>query len=160
MLRKLFEITWSGIRHGHVYGVRVSRRPVDWIPFVAMLPVAVVGWFLIIVLYTLAMPFAMIWMTFSLRALRRKAGVFSDTGIYFPRAYGRRTVPWSEIREVVLERDPKLICYRIFCDGKVAEPCEYVMPFTQDDDAFEHTLAQRNIPFREHDWRDDTANAP
>ena len=88
MLRKLLQITWSGIRRGHIYGIPVSRRPVDWIPFFAVLPLAAIVWFLLIVVYMLALPLVFIGSTFSLYRFRRKAGVFSDAGIYFPRAYG------------------------------------------------------------------------
>lgn len=63
-----------------------------------------------------------------------------------------RTTPWSDIREVVFEIDYKIAFYRIVSVG-APDGDGYIMAWTQDDEAFELTLTQRNIPFRVHDWR-------
>jgi hypothetical protein len=144
---------WSAFRHGHIHGVPITRNPIAWIPFFAGLPVVLAVWFLLCALWVLAMPFVIIGNYFSCRSFRRKAGVFSDAGIHFPTAYNRRTIAWLDIREVVREIDYKLAHYRIVCVDDPADGEGYILSWTQDDDAFERSVAEHNIPFTIKDWR-------
>ena len=156
MLLKLLKLPWSVFRHGEIHGYRVTRNPIAWIPFFLALPVVLVVWLLFIVGYILLLPLILVWGYLCLRSFQRKAGVFSADGIYFPKAYGRLTIAWLDIREVVREREPKAIFYRIICGIAPADAREYIMSSTSDDDGFERTLHERQIPFRVHDWLDGT----
>lgn len=153
MVAKMFQLPWLAFRDGHIYGVPVTRDPIAWIPYFVMLPFLLVVWIGLQALFILAMPFFIIGHYFSSRSFCRKAAVFSDAGIYFPTAYRRRTIPWSDVREVVFEIDYKIAFYRIDCVGSPKNAEGHIMAWTQDDLAFQRALAQRNIPFRIHDWR-------
>lgn len=156
MLLELLKLPWSAFRHGEIHGYPVTRNPIAWIPFFLALPAVFVAWLLFIVGYILFLPLILTWGYLALRSFQRKAGVFSQEGIHFPNAYGRLTIAWSEIREVVREREAKAIFYRIIC-GIAAEPVrEYIISSTPDDEGFERTLRERQIPFRVHDWLDTT----
>ncbi len=156
MLLRLLKLPCSAFTRGEIYGYRVTRNPIAWIPFFLSLPVIFVVWLLFVIGYALLLPLIIAWGYFCLRSFQRKAGVFSDEGIHFPKAYGKLTIGWSEIREVVREREPKAMFYRIICGIAPADAREYMMSSTPDDDAFERTLHERQIPFRVHDWLDRT----
>jgi hypothetical protein len=109
-------------------------------------------WLFFVVCYILFLPVVIIWTHFWWRSFSRKSGVYSEVGIHFPNAYGRRTIAWSDIREIVREREPKVAFYRIVCGVTVEPVREYIMSSTPDDEAFERTVRERRIQFRYHDW--------
>ena len=154
MLLRLLKLPSSAFREGEIYGFRVTRNPIAWIPFFLALSIGLLVWLLFIVGYVLLSPIILVWHYLHRRSFARKAGLFSDLGIHFPRAYGRLTIAWPDIREVVREHQPKVIYYRIVCGGDVKEFREYIMSSTPDDEAFERTLHERHIPFIVHDYRD------
>ena len=152
MLFELFKLPWSAIKDGNLHGYPVSRNPLLWILYFLALPVLVVIWLLFSGIYILLMPLMILGSYLGLRSFQRRVGVFSDAGIHFPKANGL-TIKWSEIREVVREREPKVIFYRV----TLVDDTEHVLSWTQDDDAFESTLGERNTPFRARDYLDRTA---
>src|SRR5687768_312738 len=114
MLVRLLKLPKSAFRYRHVYGIPVTRNPVAWIPFFLALPFVLVG---LVLFYLLVYPVLLVWMLIGLHGFSRKTATFSETGITFTKAYGRRTVRWSEIREVVRHREPTAICYRLVCES-------------------------------------------
>lgn len=152
MLLRLLKIPWLVFTRGEAYDVPLTRNPIAWIPFFLALPVLLAAWLLVSILgYVLLLPLSIVGGYFHHCSFQRKAGVFSDAGIHFPKAYGGLTIGWSEIREVVREREPKAIFYRIICGIAPEVAREYIMSTTPDDEAFERTLQERGIPFRIHD---------
>src|SRR5215510_95398 len=106
---KLLKFPWMAIRHGEIYGYPITRNPIAWIPFCLALVVGLVVWVLVCIVFILLSPLTLTLAWLSHRSFVRKTGVFSDAGIRFPKAYGRITIAWSDIREVVREREPKSI---------------------------------------------------
>jgi hypothetical protein len=145
---RLLKLTWTALRHGRVFDEPVTRNPIAWIPFFLALPFVLLLWLLIAIGYVVVSPVLFFWGYLASRSLARKAGVFSEQGIHFPKGRGRITIAWSEILEVVYERPPKVGFYRIVC-GFGAQPTqEYILTCTPDNEAFERTLRELNIPFR------------
>jgi hypothetical protein len=147
----------SVFKTGRIHGQPVTRNPIAWIPFflaaAAALVVAVMFYLIVIAL----LPVIVLCACLAWRSFSRKAGLVSENGIYFPRAYGRCTVPWSQIREVIREREPTATFYRIVCSPEHGPSGGYLLSFTSDDSDFESTIRERGIPFRIHDWRDPAA---
>jgi len=151
----LFHFPWSAFRHGHIYGVPITRNPIAWIPYLLALPFMLLVWFLIVLGYVLLLPVALAWMYLSVRSFRRKSGIVSGEGIRFPKAYGRLAIAWPDIRKVIREYEPKVAYYRIICGVAPGGIREYIMSSTPDDNAFERTLNERQIPFTVHSWLDE-----
>ena len=156
MLLNLLKIPWYAFRDGKVCGQPITRNPILWIPYFIWLPVVFVFWLVFVVCYILALPFVIVVYHFWWKSFTRKSAVYSDAGIHFPRAYGRITIAWSDIQEVVQEREPKAMFYRVVMTYTAEQPREYIISSMPDDEAFERTLNERRIPFRYHDWLDRT----
>jgi hypothetical protein len=154
-MTKLAQLGWNGLTRGEIYGVRVSRNPIAWISFFLLLAVVFVICIVVMVVWIMSLPLVLTLAYFGIRSFEKKAGVFSDTGIYFPKAYDNIKIAWNEIREVVRIREPKALFYRVVCHGAPENTKGYVMSSTQDDDAFERTLVEKGIPFENRDWIDD-----
>ena len=152
MLLNLLKIPWVAFKDGKVCGQPITRNPILWIPYFIALPVVFVFWLVFVVCYILVLPVVIVWGHFWWRSFARKAGVYSEAGIHFPKAYGRCTIAWSDIREIVREHEPKVAFYRIICGVADDTVREYIMSSTPDDEAFERTLQERHIPFRFHVW--------
>lgn len=150
MFPDLIKMGWAGMTRGEIYGVRVNRNPIAWVPFWLLLVVGSIVSLLVIIAWVAFMPIVVVMLYFSFRAFERKAGVFSDDGVYFPKAYGKAMIPWSEIREVFRVTEPKAIYYSIVC-GSPENQREFVMCSTQDDPQFERTLEEKSIPFTVQD---------
>jgi hypothetical protein len=156
MIVQLLKLPWSAFRDGRLHGIPVTRNPVAWIPYFLALPLVFVGWLLF---YALIYPVLLVWMVVGFWMFHRKTATFSECGVRFTRAYGRQTIPWTEIREVVRHREPTGFFYRLMCKTGGESPREFIFSSTPDDDVFERTLTERGVPFSCRDWRQRTESA-
>src|SRR3954463_4240751 len=153
MLIRLLKLPISAFTTGRIYGIPITRNPIAWIPFFLVLPFAAVALITINIVGIALSPIMLAWCWVAFYLWKRKAGLFSDQGITFTKAYRRRTIPWTAIREVVRKREPKVMFYRIDCTSANGEEQQYIMSSTPDDEAFERAVIERGIAFRIEDWR-------
>jgi hypothetical protein len=150
MFAQLLKLTWSAFRYGRIHGIPVTRNPVAWIPFFLALPLAFLGWLLF---NTLVYPVLLVCMVVGFWMFSRKTATFSESGVTFTKAYGRQTIPWTEIRGVVRHSEPTGYFYRLICNSDSESPREFILSSTRDDDAFERTLTERGVDLSCRHWR-------
>src|SRR3954466_10624006 len=98
MLLRLLHMPWSAFRHGHICGIPITRNPIAWIPFFLFLPVAIL---LFAFINIVVGPLLGILSLIGLWLFMRKKACFSDEGVTFRKAYGRKTIRWEEIESIV-----------------------------------------------------------
>ncbi|MGE5192198.1 MAG: hypothetical protein ACM3U2_06805 [Deltaproteobacteria bacterium] len=150
MFAQLLKLPWSAFRHGRIHGIPVTRNPVAWIPYFLALPLVFLGWLLF---FAIIYPVLMVLMVVGLWKFSRNTATFSESGVTFTKAYGRQTIPWTEIREVVRHRGPIGVCYHLMRESGGESPRELILSSTPDDEAFERTLSERGVHFSRRDWR-------
>ena len=151
----LLEAIWLAMRSER--GRVIFRNPVSWILLVVLLPVGFVLCLLYSLGFILLLPFLFAWDFFRRRSLQCCVGNISDDGIHFPNEYGRPTITWSAVSEVVRVREPKAIYYLIVCAVAPNERRERTLFLVDEPDDFEGMLLERGIPFRAKIW---TQTAP
>ena len=150
MLIRLLKLPISAFTTGRIYGMPVTRNPIAWIPFLVLLPVCILALAILNIVCIVLSPIFLGYCSVAAWLWRRKGGAFSEQGIAFKKAYNRRTISWSSIREVVCQRDPKATFYRVICIEP--EGTEYLMASTQDNEAFERAVIEHGIPLTIRDW--------
>jgi hypothetical protein len=150
MLFRLLKLPISAFTTGHIYGIPVTRNPIAWIPFLVLLPVCILALAIFNIVCVALSPVFVGYCWVAAWLWRRKGGAFSEEGIAFKKAYDRRAISWSSIREVVCQRDRKATFYRVICIEP--EGTEYLMASTQDNEAFERAVIEHGIPLTIRDW--------
>jgi hypothetical protein len=150
MFVQLLKLSWSAFRYGRIHGIPVTRNPVAWIPYFLALPLVFLVW---VLFYALVYPVLLVWMVVGFWMSSEKKATFSESGVTFAKAYGRQTIPWIEIRNVVRHHDPTGVCYHLMCESGGESPREFIVASTPDDVAFERTLTERGVHFSCRDWR-------
>jgi hypothetical protein len=150
MLLRLLKLPISAFTTGRIYGVPITRNPIAWIPFFVLLPVCILALAILNIVCIVLSPIFLAYCSVAAWLWHRKDGAFSEQGLAFKKAYDRRTISWSSIREVVCQRDPKATFYRVICIEP--EGREYLMASTQDNEAFERAVIEHGIPLTIRDW--------
>ena len=150
MLVRLLKLPLAAFRSGQIFGMPVTRNPIAWTPFFLTLPLAMLA---LILFYIFVYPLLILWTCIALYIFSRKSATFSENGVTFTKAYGRKTIPWTKIREVVHHREPASLCYCLICDS-AERSSAFIVSSTPDEEAFERAITERGIPFRIDDWRD------
>jgi hypothetical protein len=134
---------------GRTGGSLPPWNPLAWIPVLIAIPfmLSFLAAFYAGLIFLL--PAVLLWDWLSWRWPARKAGVFSERGVHFTKAYGERTIPWSEVEEVVRVRGRKSVYYRIICSPGGERRREYTLSSTPDDESFERLVRELGVRFRE-----------
>jgi hypothetical protein len=150
---QLFRFPIQGLRTGQIYGVPVSQNFFAWLPFLVLLA------FLPLLIMLLIAAFVVCFVIFFAKELLtdplgtifgRGQCRWSARGIRFHRGWGRVTIPWSDIREVIFHRDDRAptVWFRIISDVQDT-PADGFIALPPQFKNLEEELTARCIPWRQ-----------
>ena len=97
-IKETFRLPYEGMTKGKIHGVKVSRNPLAWFPFLIISPLIMTA---STVFMLLIYPFIMVWMVVALWLFSRKTILVDAQGLQFEKAYRRRTLSWGEMEKII-----------------------------------------------------------